>query len=92
MVDDAPAPPCVTGTLCGPMVKVPVRVCELEFAVTDQEAVLPDTNTDAQFTLDVAASDWQVAGFGVIARFPEPPLELVLTLAGLIVYEQLAPA
>jgi hypothetical protein len=92
MVEDAPAPPCVTGTLSGPMAKVPARACELEFVVKDQEAVLPDTNTDAQLALDVPASDGQEAGLGVMARFPDPPLELTLTLAGLIVYEQAAPA
>jgi hypothetical protein len=91
IVEDAPAAPCATGTLIGPMVKAPVRVCELELALTDHEAVLADTNTDAQFTLDVAASDGQEAGLGVMARFPDPPLEATFTAPGLIVYEQAAP-
>jgi hypothetical protein len=67
------------------MEKLPVRLCELELALTDQEAVLPDTNTDAQFTFEVAASDGQEIGAAVIARLPNEPLEPTLTLAGFIV-------
>jgi hypothetical protein len=67
------------------MVKLPVRLCELELAPTDQKAVLPDTNTDAQFTFDVAAIEGQEAGVAVIARLPDEPLEPTLTLAGFIV-------
>jgi hypothetical protein len=85
MVEVAPTPLCETGTFCAPMVKLPLRLCELEFALTDQEAVLPDTNTDAQFTFEVAASDGQEAGVAVIARFPVEPLEPTLTVDGFIV-------
>ncbi len=85
MVDVAPTPLCETVTFCGPMIKFPVRLCELEFALTDQDAVPPDTNTDAQFTFEAAASDGQETGFAVIARFPDEPLEPTLTLAGFIV-------
>jgi len=91
MVVDAPAAPCVTGTLIGPMVKAPLRACEPELAPTDHEAVLADTNTDAQFTFDAAASDGQEAGLGAMARFPDPPLEPIFTALGFIVYEQAAP-
>ena len=85
IVDVAPIPLWVTGTFCAPTVKVAVRVCVVEFALTDQEAVLPDTNTDAQFTFEVPASDGQEAGFAVIAKFPDEPLEPTLTLDGFIV-------
>ena len=67
------------------MVKFPVRLCELELALTDQETVLPDTNTDAQFTFEAPASDGQETGFAVIAKFPDEPLEPTLTLDGFIV-------
>jgi hypothetical protein len=67
------------------MAKLQARVCVFEFALTAQEAVLADTNTDAQAAFDVAASDGQEDGLAVIARLPDEPLEPTLTLAGFIV-------
>jgi hypothetical protein len=67
------------------MVKLPVRLCVLEFPATDQEALVADATTDAQLVFELAAIAGQDTGFAVIARLPEPPLEPMLTLPGFMV-------
>ncbi len=85
IVEDAPDPLCVTGMFCVPMVKFPVRVCVLEFPVTDQDALVADATTDAQLMFELAAIAGQDTGLVVIPRLPEPPLEPMFTLPGFIV-------
>ncbi len=65
------------------MVKFPVRVWELGFAVADQLAVMTGTDTDAHVTFDEAAGAPQSLGVGVIAIFPVVAAGPMLTLEGL---------
>ena len=83
IVEGPDAPDCVTGAFWPPMVKFPARVCEVEFAVTDQLAVITGTDTDAHGTFDDVAGAPQSLGVGVIARFPEDAAGPILMLDGL---------
>jgi len=67
------------------MVKFPVRVCEVEFAVADQLALMTGTDTDAHATFDDAAGAPQSLGVGVIAIFPEEAAGPILMLDGFTV-------
>ena len=69
-------------TLCPAIVKLPPRVSELGFALTDQDALLPKIDTEAQLTPELAVAVAQSAGLGVTAIFPAPPAELTLTPDG----------
>ena len=64
------------------MVKVPARPIELGLAVTDQDAVLPEIETEAQPTPELAPAPEQSRGVGVTMIFPAPPAEPALTLVG----------
>src|SRR5258708_13096251 len=83
MVEGPVTPGWVTGAFWPPMVKFPVRVCEVEFAVADQLALMTGTDTDAHATFDDAAGAPQSLGVGVIAIFPEDAAGPILTLDGL---------
>ncbi len=73
----------MTGAFWPPMVKFPVRLCEVEFALTDQLAVMTGTDTDAHATFDDAAGTPQSPGVGVIEIFPEAAAGPILMLDGL---------
>ena len=65
------------------MVKLPLRLRELAFALMIHDAVVPETDTAAQPTPELAAAGEQSTGLGVIAMLPAPPAEPTATLPGL---------
>ena len=65
------------------MVKLPLRLSELVFALTVQDAEAPEADTAAQLTPELTAAGAQSTGLGVMVIFPAPPAEPTLTLAGL---------
>jgi hypothetical protein len=73
-------PVCVIATLWPATVKVPLRLCGPTFEVTVHGAVLPEIDTDAQLTLDVADAGGQSLGTGVIVMLPAAPPEPALML------------
>ena len=79
-------------TVWPPMVKLPLRFCELELAVTDHGAVFPETETDAQLTPELAAAAGQSLGLGVMPILPLDPPAPTFTLLVLNEYEHAEPA
>jgi hypothetical protein len=73
------------------IVKFPLRLCEPPLALTDQGAVLPETEIDAQPTFEVADVGGQSLGIGVIVIDPAAPPAPALMLFVLKPYEQAAP-
>jgi hypothetical protein len=74
-------PDCETLTPIPAIVKLPLRLSELGLALTDQDTLLPETDTEAQLTPELAVTA-QSPGLGVTAIFPVPPAGPALTLAG----------
>ena len=62
------------------MLKTPVLEAELLFAVTDQLTALPDTETEAHDTLDVAVGALHVLALGVTVITPDVAAAPVLKL------------
>ena len=60
-------------TLLPPMLRLPDRASELGLALADQEAVLPETDTEAQLTPELADAAGQSDGLGVMAIVPDDP-------------------
>ena len=71
--------------------KIPLRVCAPELALTVQGAVLPEIDTDAQPTFELAVVDGQSLGEGVTVMLPAAPPAPALMLVVLKPYEQTAP-
>jgi hypothetical protein len=63
-------------------VKLPARLSELGFAVTDQDALLPVIDTETQLTPELTAAAEQSTGLGVTPTIPAPPAEPTFMLAG----------
>jgi hypothetical protein len=76
------APNCEMPAVFPPMVKFPLRASELGFALTVQDAVLPETDTEAQLTPELAAAAEQSSGLGVTVMLPAPAAEPTLKLDG----------
>ena len=76
------APDCETPAVLPPMVKLPLRASQLGFALTDQDAVPPGTDTEAQLTPELAVAAGQSSGLGVTVMLPAPPAGPTLTLPG----------
>jgi hypothetical protein len=64
------------------MVRFPERASELGLALTHHEAVVPETETEAQLTPELAAAGAQSNGLGVTVILPDPEAEPALTLVG----------
>ena len=65
-----------------PIVKLPARLNELGFAVTDQDALLPEIDTEAQLTPELATAAEQSTGLGVMPIIAAPPAEPTFMPAG----------
>jgi hypothetical protein len=77
------APPnCEMPAVFPPIVKFPARARELGLALTDQEAIVPTTDTEAQLTPELAAAGEQSTGLAVTVMLPAPPAEPTLKIAG----------
>ena len=72
-------------TVWVPMVKLPPRLSELGLALTDQDALLPEIDTEAQLTPELAPAAGQSGGLGVTTILPAPPAEPTGRLAGFTV-------
>jgi hypothetical protein len=65
-----------------PIVKFPLRAWELGLALTDQDAIVPATDTEAQATPELAAAAAQSTGLAVTVMLPAPPAAPTLKLDG----------
>ena len=65
-----------------PIVKFPARASELGLALTDQDATVPVTDTEAQPTPELADAGEQSTGLGDTVMLPAPPTEPTLKLDG----------
>ena len=68
--------------LLPPMVRLPDRASELGLALAAQDAVLPETDTEAQLTPELADAAEQSDGLGVMAIVPADPPDPTLRLDG----------
>ena len=64
------------------MVKFPLRASELGLALTDQDTMVPATDTEAQLTPELAAAGEQSTGLAVTVMAPAPPAAATLKLDG----------
>ena len=78
----AAAPDCEMLAVLPPIVRFPLRARELGLAFTDQEAIVPATDTEAQLTPELADAGEQSTGLGVTVMLPVPPVEPTLELVG----------
>jgi hypothetical protein len=78
----AAAPDCVMPAVFPPIVKFPLRAWELGLALTDQDAIVPATDTEAQATPELAADAGQSTGLAVTVMLPAPPAAPTLKLDG----------